>query len=144
MKKKIDDRLLIKILLKNAGLSYTEIASIFRVSEAAVRKRIKILEEEEIILGYRAFVDPTAARLCVSYTGVDVDPERLISVYNALKRFGEIEAVYITFGDHNLLVEIICDNMESLTKVHEKIERLEGVKRVCPAVVSSVWKKGMK
>jgi len=45
------DKKIIKILLKNARTSFTEIARALNVSEATIRKRIKKLEEKGVIKG---------------------------------------------------------------------------------------------
>jgi len=144
MGRKINDRLLIRVLMRNSKLTNIALASLFKVSEAAIRKRIEKMENDGIILGYRAFINPTNAGMYISYTGVDVDPEHLISTYRMLRELKEVESVYLTSGDHNILAEIVCYDMETLTKIHESIEEMPGVKRVCPAVVTDVWKKGMK
>ncbi len=144
MGRKINDKILLKALLRNAKLPNAAIASLFEVSETAVRKRIEKLEEAKIILGYRAFIDPSKAGLYVSLTGIDVDPEHLMPLYRKLRDIREIEAIYMTSGDHNLIVELVCYDMETLRRIHEDLGRMDGVKRVCPAVVTDVWKRGMK
>jgi len=109
------------------------------ITEAAVRKRIKKLEEKKVILGYRAIVDYKKLNMVCSYTGVDVEPEALIkNTIKELKKIKEIVSLYLTTGDHNILAEIICRNISELDEIHNKIASLLGIKRICPAIVTEI------
>lgn len=50
------DQTILELLEKNARISYMEIARKLEISETAIRKRVKKLEEKEIILGDRKSV----------------------------------------------------------------------------------------
>ncbi len=127
-------------LLRNARISKTKIAEKLGVSEAAIRKRIEKLEENRILLGYRAILDFKKAGLFVSFTGIDVEPEHIWKTMNALKELEEVLALYLTSGDHTILAEIVAGSFEELNKIHERISRLNGVKRICPSIVLEVVK----
>ncbi|MEM2086628.1 MAG: AsnC family transcriptional regulator, partial [Archaeoglobaceae archaeon] len=71
------DKAILLSLLKDARIPKTKIAEKLGVSETAIRKRIEKLENQRILLGYRAILDFKKAGLFVSFTGVDVEPERL-------------------------------------------------------------------
>lgn len=127
-------------LLRNARITKTSIAEKLGVSETAVRKRIEKLEEQRILLGYRAILDFKKVGLFASFTGIDVEPEQIWKVMNALKDFEEVFALYLTSGDHTILAEIIAESFEKLKEVHDKISGLSGVKRICPSIVLEVVK----
>ncbi len=144
MKNRINDKLLIRALIRNARIPNVALAKLFKVSEAAIRKRIEKLEASGVVLGYKALIDPVRAGMAISLTGIDVKPEKLVEVYEKLKGFKEVEVIYITSGDHNLIVEVVCNSMDELMEVHKKIENFEGVVRICPAMLTNVWRRGLK
>jgi len=129
---------ILEILRRNARTPKTKIAKNFNMTETAIRKRIKKLESEKIIVGYRAIIDYKKVNMACSFTGIDVKPEHLISVMKSLKSTKKIVSLYLTSGDHDLVAEIVCENMNELEKVHEQISHYEGVERICPAIVNEV------
>ncbi|MCS7144700.1 MAG: Lrp/AsnC family transcriptional regulator [Archaeoglobaceae archaeon] len=134
------DRVILFTLLKNAKTSKSKIAENLEVTETAVRKRIEKLEAQKILVGYRAILNFKKAGLFFSFTGLDVEPERLWKVMDLLKDMEEVINLYLTSGDHTILAEIISESIEKLNETHERISRIEGVKRVCPAIVLEVVK----
>lgn len=52
------DRLILAELKKNARASFTEIGGVVGLTRPAVRERIRRLEDEGVIMGYTALVDP--------------------------------------------------------------------------------------
>lgn len=131
---------IIEMLLENARIPKVRIAEALGVTETAVRKRIQKLESSGVIIGYRAVINYKVANLFCSLTGVDVEPEKLWSVAEELKRWKEVKAMWLTTGDHTLILEIVVKGVDELSDVHKRIERIEGVKRVCPSIVLDVLK----
>ncbi|MFN3384170.1 MAG: Lrp/AsnC family transcriptional regulator [Archaeoglobaceae archaeon] len=127
-------------LIKNGRIKKSKLAKIFGVTETAIRKRIEKLEKSEAILGYRAVLNFKKFGLFSSLTGIDVDPERLWSVVEKLKEFKNVISLFLTSGDHVIMVEVVCDSMREMIAFHEQIEKIEGVKRVCPAIIVEVVK----
>jgi len=127
-------------LIKNGRIKKTELAKILKVTETAVRKRIEKLEKSKVILKYKAVVDFKKLGLFSSLTGIDVEPEHLWNVVEKLKQMENVNTIYLTSGDHVLMVEIITNSLDSMQRFHEEISRIPGVKRVCPAVILEVLK----
>ena len=138
MRKKENMLKIISYLRRNARMPKVRIAEELGVTETAVRKRIKRLEEHGIILGYRAIIDYRKIGMVCSYTGIDVEPETLLSIVRKLRENKQITSLYLTSGDHDLLVEIIANNINELEKIHDEISRINGVKRICPAIITEV------
>ncbi|MEM5813037.1 MAG: Lrp/AsnC ligand binding domain-containing protein [Candidatus Aenigmatarchaeota archaeon] len=133
------DKEILKSLLKR-NASKKEIAKKMKITEIAVRKRIKNLENKGILLGFKAVVNYRKADLPFSITGLDVEPEKLLVVIEKLRVFDEIVSIYLSSGDHTIILEILCDTMEELRELHEKINKMDGVKRICPAIVTELIK----
>ncbi|MEM1654980.1 MAG: Lrp/AsnC family transcriptional regulator [Nitrososphaerota archaeon] len=133
---RISDQELLKMLMENARMSYVEIARALNVSEAAVRKRVKRLENLGIISRYTIEVDPRKLGYeVVAIIGLDVDPEHLLSVMDELKKREEAVRLYLTSGDHMLVAECWFKSSQELSSFIRRLESREGVKRVCPAIV---------
>lgn len=129
------DKILLEALVNNARIPKTELAKKLNVSEAAIRKKMKKLERLGIIVGYRAVIDYQKAGLIASITGLDAEPEKLWGVIGALKEMNEVKMLSLTSGDHVIIAEIVTTNVDKLEEIHKRIERIEGVKKVCPAII---------
>lgn len=111
-------------------------ANIFGVSEAAVRKRIRKLEEEGVIKKYTVVIDPRKLGYNVhAFIGLDASPEKFLHIVEELKKLEEVLNLYTSTGDHMILAECWLKNSQELTEFVEKLNNLEGVKRVCPAII---------
>jgi len=129
---------ILEMLRRNARTPKTRLARHFGITETAIRKRIRKLESERIIIGYRAIVDYRRVNMACSFTGIDVRPEYLMSVMKSLRNIKKVTSLYLTSGDHDLVAEIVCENMNELENIHEQILHYEGVERICPAIVNEV------
>lgn len=131
------DRIILEMLSKDARTPFTEIAKVLGISETAVRKRVKGLEEKGVIEGYHVRVNPSKlGYTLVSITGVDTLPEKIFEVAEKLKKFEFVKALYLSSGDHMIMAEIWAKDGEDLADIiSNKIGKLEGVTKVCPAII---------
>ncbi len=128
---------IIEMLKEDARTSYTRIAKELGMTEAAVRKRVKNLEEKGVIKKYTIEVDALQVGYkVVSLTGVDTEPDRFLDVAKKLKDEEYARSVFITSGDHMIMAEIWAKDGDVLTKIiSEKIGKIDGVRKICPAIV---------
>ena len=137
------DRRILEELMRNARVSYTELAKRLGISDVAVIKRVRRLEQQGVIKRYTIEVNPRSLGYrVVSYTGIDVEPEHLLEVAEELKKKPYVRRLSITSGDHDLMAVIWARDSEELRRIHEEIARLPGVKRICPAIVLEELKDG--
>ena len=130
------DLAIIEYLMKDARMPYTEIARRLGVTEAAIRKRVKKLEEEGIIRGYRAIVDVKRIGFkIVAEIGFDVEPERYVKVIEIVKNMPEVKRMKSTTGDHMIMLECWFHDSDEMVEFVRKLENIEGVQRVCPAIL---------
>ena len=131
------DLKIIEILRKNARTPLTDIAATLNVSESTIRKRVKNLEDDGIIKQYTIVVDPVSLGFnSVSLVGFDVEPTHFLDAAIKLTEFPEVKFVATSTGDHMIMTEIWLKDSRELGKfITEKIGSLEGVHRVCPAVI---------
>ncbi|NJE25335.1 Lrp/AsnC family transcriptional regulator [Thermococcus sp. MV5] len=131
------DKVIIEMLTKDARMPFTEIAKILGISETAVRKRVRGLEEKGIIRQYTIKVDPQRLGYnLISLTGVDTRPEKLFEVAEKLKAFEFVRELYLSSGDHMIMAEIWAKDGEDLADImSNKIGKIDGVTKVCPSII---------
>ncbi|MEZ0394495.1 MAG: Lrp/AsnC family transcriptional regulator [Desulfurococcaceae archaeon] len=135
------DRRILEILMKNARTPYSSIARALGISDVAVLKRARRLERDGVIKGYRAIVNPSALGYeRVSITGVNVRPELLLDVINALKTMEQVKFLATASGDHDIVAVIWARNGRELAEIHERIAKVNGVVAVYPMVIVDVIK----
>jgi len=127
---------LLKKLKENSRISYVDLAKRFGVSETAVRKRIRKLEEGGVILKYTVDVNPKKIGFEVdALIGLDTRPEKYIEVIEKLKVSKDIMTLCSSTGDHMIMIEAWFVNSRELAKFVKALEKTEGVTKVCPALV---------
>jgi Lrp/AsnC family transcriptional regulator for asnA, asnC and gidA len=132
---------LIKLLKENSRASFVELAKSFDVSETAVRKRVKNLEEKGVIRKYTIDVDPKKIGFDVdALIGIDTRPEKYIQVMENLKPMKEVMMLCSSSGDHMLMIECWFQDSREFTKFIKVLEKMEGVIKVCPAMINEKMK----
>ncbi len=131
------DRKILKLLQEDARLPFLEIAKKLKVSESTIRKRVQALKEKGVIKRFTIEIDPAKIGLnTVAIVGIDVDPPKLLEVAQKLCEFKEIRCVATSTGDHMIMTEIWTEDGRELTRlISEKIGPIEGVKKICPAII---------
>ncbi|MEF8882626.1 MAG: HTH-type transcriptional regulator LrpA1 [Halapricum sp.] len=128
------DRIL-AVLEEDAQASYAEIAERADVSKPTVRKYIDKLEDEGVIVGYSADVDPKKlSSQSIAMVGIDVESERYVEATRALREVDKIEALYTSSGDHMLMAEVRGRDGDELGDIiEESVLRIDGVTAAHPS-----------
>lgn len=118
----------------DAQASYGDIAAEAGVSKPTVRKYINELEEEGVIVGYSADVDPKKlSAISIALVGIDAESEEYVAVTEALRDLDSVEALYSSSGDHMLLAEVRGpDGTEVSEVIREDILTIDGVTAAHP------------
>ena len=129
------ERRILSVLEEDAQASYAEIADRAEVSKPTVRKYIEKLEEEGVIVGYSADVDPKKlSGQSIAMVGIDVASERYVEATRQLSDIDAIESLYTSSGDHMLMAEVRANDGNSLAAVIEdEILELDGVTAAHPS-----------
>jgi Lrp/AsnC family transcriptional regulator for asnA, asnC and gidA len=126
---------ILSVLEEDAQASYAEIAERADVSKPTVRKYIQKLEDEGVIVGYSADVDPKKlSGQSIALVGVDVESEQYVEVTRKLKELDAIESLYTSSGDHTLMAEVRAPDGDSLGEIiNDEIMELDGVSAAHPS-----------
>ena len=132
---------IIEMLSKNSRTSFMEVARKLKVSESTIRKRVSHLERDGVIKKYSLIVDTNKIGYeNTALVGVDVVPEKYLEVGKKLAEFDEIKYAASTTGDHMFMLEILAKNSDELRAISDKLKRIDGVTRICPAIIKDTLK----
>ena len=126
---------ILSVLEEDAQASCGEIAERADVSKPTVRKYIDKLEQEGVIVGYSADVDPKKlSTQSIAMVGMDVDSGQYVSATRELKSLDEVEALYTSSGDNMLMAEVrAADGDELGDVISEELLSVDGVTAAHPS-----------
>jgi len=128
-------------LRDNARISNLEIAKMLGVSEATVRRRIKIMEEKGIIRGYAALVNCYGVENSVkAFIYLKVDRKHIEEIAKTLLKENRLITLYRILGDYDLLCECLFLSMQELQDFVDKKLGMEGIISSVTHVVASAYK----
>jgi Lrp/AsnC family transcriptional regulator for asnA, asnC and gidA len=129
-----EDRIL-SVLEEDAQASYAEIADRAGVSKPTVRKYIDRLEQEGVIVGYSADVDPKKlSGQSIAMVGIEVASESYVEATRALKGLDAVETLYSSSGDHTLMAEVRAADGDALGEViADELLTIDGVIEAHPS-----------
>ena len=72
---------------------------------------------------------------------MDVEPSQFLDAARKMTEIEEVKYVATSTGDHMIMTEIVTKDGKELTKIiSEKIGKIEGVHKICPAIILEVLK----
>lgn len=123
------DQKIVKLLIKNARMTYSDIGDQVGISRVAVKTRIQSLEQRGIIEEYTTIINPQKISGAVScYFELEVASDTLAQVMKLLSENEIITQIYRVTGKNKLHVHAVAassEEMEHLTR--EVIDPLPGV-----------------
>ena len=123
------DRAIIKMLVEDARLSYSEIGKKVGLSRVAVKNRIKAIENEGIIKGYHASVDPLVAPKMSTFVAViKTTAASYEEISEMLVKQPCVKTLCKMSGDNQLHAICVADDMNEMRNFAWKIRNYhEGV-----------------
>lgn len=128
------ERRILSVLEDDAQASYSEIAERADVSKPTVRKYINKLEDEGVIVGYSADVNPKKlSSQSIALVGMDVESECYVEVTRELSAIDAVESLYTSSGDHMLMAEVRAADGGAVGEIiEEDMLSIEGVTAAHP------------
>jgi Lrp/AsnC family leucine-responsive transcriptional regulator len=129
------DRKILDALKRDSARTSADIAAEIGLSPSATHRRIKLLESEGLIQGYRARLSRGArghpTTVFVSVTLKDQAQETLARFEQAVRREPDIEEAHLMSGDSDYLLKVAVRADDSFERVHrDTLARLPGVQRL--------------
>ena len=123
------DQKIIRLLIENARISYSDIGEETGISRVAVKARIQALEKRGVIEEYTTIINPQKISGAVScYFEIETKPEYLAQVTDILYKNNTITQIYRVTGRDRLHVHAVAssgDEMEYF--LHYVIDTLPGI-----------------
>lgn len=121
-------------------LSLTDLAERVGISLSSCQRRVRSLEQEGIISGYRAYIDP--ARFGLHFSAIvfvtlrEGDRQSVSAFEAALKEIPQIVQAQRLFGDPDYLLSVITRDLPAFQRLYdEKLSGLAGVQRLTSTLV---------
>jgi len=141
------DRKILEALVDNARSSNVEIAQKVGLSEAPCSRRIRRLENDEVILGYHARLDPEAVGIgFVAFVTLVLDYVTATTAerfYQEIRAIPEIMSCYIVSGGYDAVLHVAAKDSHAYSEiVFDRLRRIPGVKDVRSSFVMRTIKEG--
>ncbi len=118
------DHEIIAILQKNARISNKQIAELVHLTPPAVTARIKRMEQDEVITGYRAVVNAKKLnRAVMARINMKIDPEPREKLTAILKKSKNVLSYEHVTGAVSLSIKVLVGNMNELEALITKLQQ---------------------
>jgi len=129
----IDDKIL-RLLEKNARMTYVDIGKEIGLSEGAVRNRVQSLVQEGVI---KRFTIEKSTQVGVrALTMIAVNPS--IPTFEISQKVDElrgVERIYEVTGEYDIIMVSTGSNIEGINRVIEDIRKINGVEKTNTIIV---------
>lgn len=135
------DRKIVRLLIANARISYSELGEQVGISRVAAKMRVQALEKKGVIEEYTTVINPQKISGAVScYFEIETTPETLAAVLEILQQNDTVTQIYRVTGRSKLHVHAVAASHEEMeTLIRSTIDTLPGVMRCsCNMIVSRI------
>ena len=116
------DQKIVRLLIKNARMSYSDIGQQVGISRVAVKSRIKALEEKGVIEEYTAIINPQKISGAVScYFEIELSPEHFEAAVNILRENPIITQIYRVTGRCRIHVHAVASSNEEMDNLLARV-----------------------
>ena len=116
------DQKIVRLLIENARISYSDIGQEVGISRVAVKAHIQALEQRGIIEEYTTIINPQKISGAVScYFEIETLPDTLAEVTETLKENEAITQVYRVTGKNKLHVHAVAASSEEMEKLIREV-----------------------
>lgn len=131
------DRAIVRELQRNARTPFSEIARRIDMSSATVHDRVKRMEEEGVIRGYHAEIEPSALGLEIeALVGLRIEQGKATDVLDRLEAVAAVQDVVLVTGEWDALMRLSAHSTQELRELmFDRIADIDGVDRSQTMVV---------
>jgi len=139
------DKTIIKTLGQDAKISIRELARKTNLPQSTIHRRLKILERDGVIKGYRLILDwEKVGRPVGILVFIDVIPDKrplqkpfvpLKKVETELEKFEEVEEILMTEGERDIMVKARLKTLQEVRKFLDKIRNIPDVNEIESCII---------
>ncbi len=133
------DREILRLLLADGRMSYTDLGKATGLSTSAVHQRVRRLEQRGVIRGYTVQVDFEAVGLSLTafVSVTPLDPAAPDDVAEHLRSLPEIEACHSVAGSENYILKVRVASPGALEELLARIRATASVSTRTTVVLST-------
>ncbi|HCH1965073.1 Lrp/AsnC family transcriptional regulator [Vibrio parahaemolyticus] len=128
------DRQLLHLIQKDATLTTAELADQVGLSASPCARRLKRLEQEGVISGYRAMISRGAVGIAMTvFVEVSLNNHQASSIdefETAIFDMDEVISCHVVSGAYDYLLEVVSKDLPGYESFTRKLQRLENVKDI--------------
>lgn len=138
---------LLKLLEKDCTLSHSQLAAMCDIAEEDVALRIRALEEEGVLLGYKAMVnwEKSDVETVEALIEVQITPQRdkgFDRIAERIYQYEEVESCYLMSGGYDLVVILTGRTLREVALfVSQKLSTIEGVNSTATHFILKKYKQ---
>ena len=141
------DRHILDLLQQNARVTNAHIASTVGLSPAATLERVRKLEQQQIVRGYHAKLDPNSLSLhtCLLIQVKLHQPtqKNVTKFIKALKALPEVVECYQVVGEVDFVIKVVARDLSTYQQfLMQKLGDIDAIQDLKPLVVTDVLKEG--
>ncbi len=137
------DRKILKLLKKDARMSFSEIARQFGFSDVAIKKRVDKLVDKGVIKKFTAVLDREKLGKSVSaFIFLKTRSNKVNEVAEKLLDSEPIEDVFVSMGVYDIIAKAYCQDVPHFKEFTEdKLNNINGILESRPSIVVSEIKE---
>jgi DNA-binding Lrp family transcriptional regulator len=129
----IDEKIL-RLLEKNARMTYVDIGREVGLSEGAIRNRVQSLVENDVI--QRFTIEKSTQVGVRALTMIAVNPGTpTFEISQKVDKLRGVERIYEVTGEYDIIMVSTGSNIESINRVIEDIRKIKGVEKTNTIIV---------
>lgn len=138
------DKHILSALQRNSRLTNAQLAKTVGLSPSPCLRRVRRMEEDGYIIGYRSIVDRRAIGLGVTaFARLQVEWPRARSLREEIKNLPQVVACYILTGESGVLLEVVAADLAEYSRfLFETLYKLPGVHGIQSSVLLESVKEG--
>jgi len=131
---------ILRVLQHNGRISNVELSQLVNLSPAPCLVRVKRLEQDNFIRGYRAELNPVSLGMSLlAFVEITLDrttPDVFEKFKQAISTIAEIEECHMVAGGFDYLLKVRCADMDGYRNIlGEKIAAISGISQTHTYVV---------
>lgn len=136
------DNEIINVLLEDGRMSYSDIGERVGLSRTAVKNRIAVLEEKNIIAGYKAVINPQEAPEMMTFiVNAESSPESFEEFKSKFAAAEETVTLLQTTGKCHLTAICVSTDMNTMRKfVNQMYKAVDGINYINASAIMDVVK----
>lgn len=141
------DYKIIELLMTNGRVTWAELAANLGMSGPAIADRVRRLEEQGVIKGYTAILNPESVGYeMTAFISISIDRlEHRELFLSRVPEIPEVQECHHVAGEYDYLLKVRCQGTKDLDRIiSQELRRLPGVFKTQTTIVLNTYKDTQK